>query len=115
MFCFVKGKCPKTFNPIMIPCKSAGKHYQSTAKLIGGEEGRRELDYHVNEVMVDYQDDGSSRGMWRLYWNNPQGFAFLRKFDMQHTHSWKRKYMDNIHYMSHSIRCRNGKFFQAEC
>ena len=63
-------------------------------------------------VIVDYQDDGSSRGMWRQYWNNPQGFAFLRKFDMQHTHSWKRKFMDNIHYISHSIRCRNGKFFQ---
>lgn len=64
-------------------------------------------------VIVDYQDDGSSRGMWRQYWNNPQGFAFLRKFDMQHTLSWKRKYMDNIHYISHSIRCRNGKFLQA--
>lgn len=63
-------------------------------------------------VIVDYQDDGSSRGMWRQYWNNPKGFAFLRKFDMQRTLSWKRKYMDNIHYISHSIRCRNGKFLQ---
>lgn len=56
MFCFVKGKQPKTFNPIMIPCKSAGKHYKSTAKIIGGENGRRNLDYNVNEEMVDYQD-----------------------------------------------------------
>ena len=63
-------------------------------------------------VIVDYQDDGSSRGMWRQYWNNPKGFAFLRKFDMQQTHSWKRKVMDNIHYVSHSIRCRNGHFLQ---
>ena len=58
-------------------------------------------------VIVDYQDDGSSRGMWRQYWNNPKGFAFLRKFDMQQTRSWKRKLMDNIHYVSHSIRSRN--------
>ncbi len=63
-------------------------------------------------VIVDYQDDGSSRGMWRQYWNNPQGFAFLRKFDMQQTHSWKRKMMDNIHFVSHSFRSRNWRFVQ---
>ena len=62
-------------------------------------------------VIVDYQDDGSSRGMWRQYWNNPQGFAFLRKFDMQQTRSLKRKIIDNIHYVSHSIRSGNWQFF----
>lgn len=56
MFCFVKGDKPKTFNPIMIPCKSAGLHYKSTAKNIGGENGRRRIDYNVNQEMVDYQD-----------------------------------------------------------
>lgn len=55
MFCFVKGNKPKTFNPIMIPCKSAGKLYASTAKVMGGENGRRELNYHVNNEMIDYQ------------------------------------------------------------
>lgn len=60
-------------------------------------------------VIVDYLDEGSSRGMWRQYWNNPKGFAFLRKFDMQQTHSWKRLLMDNIHYVSHSIRSRNWR------
>lgn len=63
-------------------------------------------------VIVDYQDDGSSRGMWRQYWNNPQGFAFLRKFDMQQTRSWKRKIIDNMHYVSHSIRSGNKRFLQ---
>lgn len=61
-------------------------------------------------VIVDYQDDGSSRGMWKQYWNNPKGFAFLRKFDMCHTKSLRRRLMDNIHYVSHSIRSRNRKF-----
>ena len=61
-------------------------------------------------VIVDYQNDGSSRGMWRQYWNNPQGFAFLRKFDMQQTSSWKRRIIDNIHYVSHSIRSGNKRF-----
>ena len=56
MFCFVKGNKPKTFNPIMIPCKSAGKRYNSTVKNIGGENGRRNIDYNVNSEMADYQD-----------------------------------------------------------
>ena len=63
-------------------------------------------------VIVDYQNDGSSRGMWRQYWNNPKGFAFYRKFDMMQTHSWKRKIEDNIHYVSHSMRSRNVSFLQ---
>lgn len=61
-------------------------------------------------VIVEYQDDGSSRGMWNQYWKNPQGFAFLRKFDMMQTKSWKRKIQNNIHYVSHSIRSKNGRF-----
>ena len=61
-------------------------------------------------VNVEYQDEGSSRSMWKQYWNNPKGFAFLRKFDMQQTRSWKRKIMDNVHYVSHSIRSRNIHF-----
>ena len=63
-------------------------------------------------VIVDYQDDGSSRGMWRQYWNNPKGFAFLRKYDMSQTHLWKRKLEDNIHYVSHSLRSRNWNFIK---
>ena len=51
MFVFSKGK-PKTFNPIKVPCKSAGKNYNSTGKNIGGENGRRELNYIVNSEKV---------------------------------------------------------------
>ena len=40
----------------MIPCKTAGKHYNSTAKLIGEDNGRRTIDYHVNSQMADFQD-----------------------------------------------------------
>lgn len=53
MFILSKGK-PKTFNPIMIPCKSAGKEYNSTAKNMDGESGRHKLHYNVNKEMVDY-------------------------------------------------------------
>jgi hypothetical protein len=63
-------------------------------------------------TIVDYQDDGSSRGMWRQYWNNPKGFAFLRKYDMLQTTLWTRKVQDNIHYVSHAIRSHNWHFLQ---
>lgn len=66
----------------------------------------------MNEVLVvvEYQDDGSSRGMWRQYWNNPRGFAFYRRFDMSQTLSARRRLADCIHYVNHSIRSRNGRF-----
>lgn len=47
MFIFSKGY-PKTFNPIKVPCKYAGHNYNSTAKNMGGENGRRNLNYNVN-------------------------------------------------------------------
>ena len=53
MYVFSKG-APKTFNPIMRECKSAGRHYKSTMRNGGGEYGTRELDYTVNSHQVDY-------------------------------------------------------------
>ena len=63
-------------------------------------------------VIVDYQLDGSSSGMWKQYWNNPKGFAFFRKYEMLHTRSVKRQFMENIHYVSHSLRSKNKRFLQ---
>lgn len=63
-------------------------------------------------VVVDYQDDGSSRNMYRQYWNNPKGFAFIRKSDMCCAHSLKEKMRACIHYVSHSIRSKNIHFIQ---
>lgn len=51
MYVFSKGK-PKTFNPIMVPCKCAGQKYDSTAKNIDGESGRHKLTYNVNSEKV---------------------------------------------------------------
>lgn len=63
-------------------------------------------------VIVDYQPDGSSFGMYRQYWNNPKGFAFLRKTEMGLTKSWKRRFMCCIHYVSSSIRAKNKNFLK---
>lgn len=61
-------------------------------------------------VVVEYQQDGSSMNMYRQYWNNPQGFAFIRKVDMKLCGSLKRKFESCIHYVSSSIRSKNTHF-----
>lgn len=63
-------------------------------------------------VTVDYQPDGSSFGMYRQYWNNPNGFAFLRKVEMVLTKSWKRRFVCCIHYVSSSFRAKNRNFLK---
>ena len=52
MFVFSKGK-PKTFNPIMVPCKCAGQNYDSTCKNMGGESGRTKKSFKINKEKVD--------------------------------------------------------------
>lgn len=68
----------------------------------------------LNEVLcnVEYQEDGSSSSMWKQYYNNPQGFAFLRKFYMQYNTSFKRNIMDAIHYVSSSKLAGNRHYIQ---
>lgn len=51
MFVFSKG-FPKTFNPIMVPCKCAGKDYNSTCKNMGGENGRTYKSFKINKEKV---------------------------------------------------------------
>ena len=52
MFVFSKGK-PKTFNPIMVPCKCSGQDYDSTCKNMGGENGRTEKHFKINDEKAD--------------------------------------------------------------
>lgn len=51
MFVFAKG-APKTFNPIMVPCKCAGQVYDSTCKNMGGENGRTHKTFNINKEKV---------------------------------------------------------------
>ena len=57
-------------------------------------------------VIVDYQPDGSSLSMWKQYWNNPNGFMFLRKEHMRLNKSAKARFKSCVHYVSHCIRAR---------
>lgn len=63
-------------------------------------------------VVVDYQTTGSSFNMYKQYWNNPKGFAFLRKVEMQLTKSLKRRFICCIHYVSSAIISKNSGFLK---
>lgn len=67
-----------------------------------------------NEVLciVDYQTDGSSMSMYKQYWNNPKGFAFYRKTRMKFVHSYKRRFIECLHYVAESIRGGNKSFLK---
>lgn len=74
-----------------------------------------DLEYELltmNEILcyVDYQLDGSSMNMYRQYFRNPRGFAFIRKESMKYHPSRKRRFVEAVHYISSSIICRNTKF-----
>ena len=63
-------------------------------------------------VIVEYQPDGSSFGMYRQYWNNPRGFAFYRLTEMRFAPSLKRRFVVCAHYVASSIIARNRHFIK---
>lgn len=63
-------------------------------------------------VVVEYQEDGSSRNMYKQYWKNPKGFAFIRKSDMCCVSCLEGKFKACIHYVSHSLRAKNKRFIK---
>lgn len=63
-------------------------------------------------VVVEYQVDGSSMNMYKQYWNNPRGFAFMRKNDMIYAPTLKRKFESCIHYVANSFRSRNKRMIK---
>ena len=52
MFVFSKGK-PKTFNPIMVECKTANTQYKSTCKQISKDNVRIKKELTINPQKVD--------------------------------------------------------------
>lgn len=66
----------------------------------------------INEILsnVEYQEDGSSKNIIAQIYNNPKGYAFVRKYKLQTNLSTKRLFMETIHYVSSSIISRNKHF-----
>lgn len=66
----------------------------------------------LNEVLVkvEYRPDGSSMNMYRQYIRNPKGFAFIRKTSMQLAPTFKRRFIEAVHYVADSILAKNSSF-----
>lgn len=66
----------------------------------------------LNEVLVnvEYRPDGSSMNMYRQYIRNPRGFAFIRKTSMQLAPTFKRRFIESVHYVADSLLAGNSHF-----
>lgn len=60
---------------------------------------------------VEYMEDGSSMNMFRQYYKNPRGFAFMRKVHMKYDKTFKGRFKNSIHYVSSSILMKNKDLF----
>ncbi|SCH20374.1 MULTISPECIES: glycosyltransferase family 2 protein [unclassified Romboutsia] len=56
---------------------------------------------------VEYLEDGSSRNIFKQYYKNPKGFAFMRKVHMKYDKKIKHRFKSSIHYVSSSIIMKN--------
>ena len=63
-------------------------------------------------VIVEYQQDGSSFNMYKQYWNNPQGFAFLRREYMPYAQGFFERLKVCVHYVSSSIILKDWNFIK---
>ena len=59
----------------------------------------------VNEVLVivEYQEDGSTKNMLKQYRRHPRGFAFSRISRIDHGVTWKDKVKNSVHLVSSSL------------
>lgn len=66
----------------------------------------------VNEIwcLVEYQDDGSTRNMWKQYRRNPRGFAFSRISRINYGITYKEKLKNAVHLVSSSLFVSDPKF-----
>lgn len=62
--------------------------------------------------VVEYMEDGSSTNMYRQYLKNPNGFAFIRKVDMNRADNFKELFRCAVHYVSSSIIAQNKDFLK---
>lgn len=68
----------------------------------------------INEAVcvVEYMEDGSSMNMFRQYYKNPRGFAFMRKVHMKYDKGFVKKFKNCIHYVSSSFISNNKSFIR---
>lgn len=92
------------------PVFDGEKYFSLSYKYLLIDQEYRLSVLHDVLCYVDYQDDGSSNNMFRQYLKNPNGFAFWRKIRMKYDVSYKRLFIDCVHYVSSSLIAKNKNF-----
>lgn len=66
----------------------------------------------LNKILcnVEYQEDGSSKTIIKQYFTSPKGFYEFRKFAMVNECSFKRRFIQAIHYVSSAIILKDRSF-----
>jgi len=69
----------------------------------------------LNEVLVnvEYQQDGSTRNMFRQYRRHPQGWEFGRLTAINHTKYFKNRFRNMIHLVSTRIQLKKFNIFRG--
>jgi len=88
------------------------KYFALSYKYMLADQNYKLLLMNKAVCIVDYSPDGSSRNMLQQYRNNPRGFAFMRKFSMQHSLTSGRCFIECIHYVSSSLISGNSRFLE---
>lgn len=60
--------------------------------------------------LVEYQNDGSSRNMYKQYRRSLKGWDIARRSSILHSFTLKRKFIECIHYVSNSIFLHKWNF-----
>lgn len=68
----------------------------------------------VNRViyLVEYMEDGSTRNMFSQYRRALKGWDIARRSSMLHSYTYRRKFIECIHYVSNSIFLNKWDFIQ---
>lgn len=69
----------------------------------------------LNEVLVnvEYQQDGSTRNMFKQYRRHPQGWRYGRLVTINHTKYFKKRFINLIHLASTRIQLRDYNFLDG--
>lgn len=94
------------------PLFNGEKYVGLSYKYLLADQDHQLLTINQALVIVDYQEGGSSNNMFRQYYKNPRGFAFLRKQGMVLSKSRKRRFLDAIHYVASSFISKDFNFIQ---
>lgn len=62
--------------------------------------------------LVEYQDDGSSRNMYKQYRRALKGWDIMRKLEMKHCILLRTRFNKAVHYVSNSIFLHKWDFIQ---